>query len=673
MLSDRDQSKLPQSTQRGWGNFVFHPLAWLLAVLAGTALAYLPGLHGPFLFDDAPNIVEPVSAWIARQISWQEIAFGNHSGPLHRPLSMLTFVANAAASGLSPWSFKVTNLTIHLICGVLIFALLSRLLARDPLLRTHARHAALIVSAIWLLHPIQVSTVLYVVQRMEQLCALFVLIALLIYVHGRNLLEKGSTRAALLNLFLFLPLTTLAAMFSKENGALVPVFCAALELGYFRSTSTISRPPTVRLFFAAFLLTPAVLVVGWYSLHPHQLANAYSGRLFTLGERLLSEPRALMDYMGALLLPRGPSLGLYTDDFVISRNLLVPISTLPAMIGLIALVATAYLSRKRIPSYFVGIFFYLGGHVMESTVFPLELYFEHRNYLPSVGFFLAVVGLMYWLLFRFLPRVSNPDRFVRLFVNGTVAILVALGIATMARASVWNSWPALAAQGARQHPNSIRAQTDFATNLVASGRFDEAQRVIRHIATIPSPAARNLAAIDTVLLQCLIYQTTDASAVATINHIKGTKLQLSEMLAFEMLGRVINAKLCRGLNEAQLANIIVRIVDAAPQPGTLMQIWRSRYIASRLYLDADQLVEANQQASLAWESRSADPAVGMFLANLEYINGDQVTATQVLAEAVKRTAWWDRRNLELARKLRKLFESPPPVASPMEKSELLQN
>ena len=659
-LGEQDFIQLPRPAQRGRGNFFLYPLTWLFGVLLVTTLVYLPGLNGPFLFDDPPNIVQPISAWLAGQVSWQQIVFGNDSGPLHRPLSMLTFLANAAASGMIPWPFKATNLAIHLACGVLIYALLSRLLSRDPQFST-GRFAALIVSAIWLLHPMQVSTVLYVVQRMEQLSALFTLTALLIYVHARKCFEQGRTRAALIHLFVLLPLATLAAIFSKENGLLVPLFCLVLELGYYRASKEMPRPRALKLFFCMSLLVPGIFALVSFGLHPQQLLGGYAGRLFTPGERLLSEPRALMDYMGVLLLPSGPSLGLYADDFAVSHSLFNPATTLPAILGLIALAVAASWSRKHIPAFFTGIGFYLVGHSIESTVIPLELYFEHRNYLASAGFFLAIVGLAHWAVLRLLPHMVNPMRSRRLLGAGVVALLLTLGVASLARASVWSSWSVLAAQGALQHPSSIRAQMDHASTLVAAGRFVDAQQVINHVATIQDQAAQHIAAIDTVLLQCIVHHKTDTASVARISAIKGARLQLSEMLAFETLGNTLNTHDCQGLSTAELATLITDIVDAAPQPGALIQLWRSRYIASNLYLAAGQSNKAEQQVSLAWKTGHAEPAVGLLLANLEYINGNVAGAKIVLADANRRTAWWDRRSQEMSVKLKQLFENPPPA------------
>src|SRR5690606_37588290 len=148
---------------------------WVLGVAILTAIVYFPGLNGPFLFDDPPNILIPFQAWLDGKTGWQELVLGNRSGMLGRPISMLTFLANASTTGLSVVPFKATNVAIHILSGVLIYILLERLLACDPNLKVKARAIALLVTAIWLLHPMQVSTVLYVVQRMAQLSAFFTL------------------------------------------------------------------------------------------------------------------------------------------------------------------------------------------------------------------------------------------------------------------------------------------------------------------------------------------------------------------------------------------------------------------------------------------------------------------------------------------------------------------
>ncbi|MBB6187256.1 hypothetical protein [Rhodanobacter sp. MP7CTX1] len=628
-------------------------------MLALTILVYLPGLHGPFLFDDPPNLILPIQEWMHGQIGWDQFVFGNDSGLLGRPLSMLTFFANAATTGLATFPFKLTNLVIHLACGMLVYALLSRLLLYDPQFASQAKRIALVVSALWLLHPMQVSTVLYIVQRMAQLSTLFTLMALLAYVHGRMELEQNRQRNGLLLLFLALPLATLCATFSKENGALVPLLCAILELAYFRASTAMPRPRAVHMFFVLFLLLPVVLVLSYYGMHPHRLIDSYQGRLFTLGERLLSEPRALMDYLGALLLPRGALLGLYTDDFAISHGLLDPPSTLFAIIGLVALASSALFMRMRLPAYFAGIALYLAAQIMESTVFPLELYFEHRNYLPSIGLFLAAVALAASLITRVLPHTHRPGHIRRLIGLSTVALFAVLSLATLIRASAWSSWHGLAAEGVQQHPNSMRALLDDAVMLQLQGRYDETQQIFDHMAAIDNPAARHVALIDTVALQCMAHGQVTAGALVNMRTVVGAKLQLAEMLAFENFSNYLQDHDCQGLSKVAFATILIDVVNAAPQPATLTPLWRTRFNAARLYLAAGMNAQGMEQTARAWMPGTADVAVGILLARLYYNNGDPASSQLILNDARKRIGHMDKKNLTLIDKLQRQLDGIP--------------
>lgn len=404
------------------------------------------------------------------------------------------------------------------------------------------------------------------------------------------------------------------------------------------------------------LVLPGLFALIWYGLHFQRFSN-YEGRLFTLGERLLSQPRALMDYIGALLLPRGLSLGVYTDDFAISHGLLDPPSTLLAIFALICLIAFAVWARLRSPAIFTGIGLYLAGHTMESTVLPLELYFEHRNYLPSLGLFLAVVGVIDWLLPRLMKQSDDAPRLRKLLGGSAIIVLLLLAAATFARAGVWSSWPLLAAQGVQQHPQSMRAHLDYADILRLQGRYAEAQAVFDYMTTMDNPAARHAGIIDTVALQCMTQAAASPAAVARIATIKGSKLQLAEMSALENLGNYLQQHDCEHLEKSQLATLIVKIVDAAPQPPHLTAIWRNRFGAAQLYASSGLLPQAQQQAALAWMSGGADPSVGIFLASLYFHINDMRSARLILADTRKHVQPWDQRNLKLIGQLEHQLES----------------
>ncbi len=639
---------------------------WGILLLAITAIVYLPGLRGPFLFDDYPNLVTPLTDWLSGQNSWQEIVLGNGSGPLGRIVSMASFLANAACCGLEPYAYKLTNLVVHLFCGGLIYLLIERLLRREPSYSLNSRRIGLLIAALWLVHPIQVSTVLYVVQRMAQLSTLFTLLALLVYVMARQRLEVDRSRTALIWLFAGIPAISILAVLSKENGALIPLLCAVIEIGFFRSQVQSPRPNSIKAFFLAFLLIPGALAVIWLALHPEAILAGYADRTFTLGQRLLSEPRALIDYLSILLLPRGPSLGLYTDDFPISQGLLAPPGTLIAICVLLAILTVAILARKRDPLLFGGILFFFSAHLMESTVFPLEIYFEHRNYLPSVGFFMAVVAIASWGIRQGSARSDNAPRMPSWVLPGSIMLVLVLALGTFARAGIWSSFAFIATQAAAQHPDSLRAQMDYANILQRQGKADEVQRVFDHVATMSDTTARHAAAINTVALQCMVFGTASAASIGNINRMAGDDFRTFEMMAFGNLADFLASHECEGLTKEELASTIVRIVDASNQPQTLVQLWRSRFIAAKLLIQARQVLKGREQLELAWNTDAADPAVGAFLAEVQLSQQDVVAASITAAQIRSKLAWWDQRGATFLSNIQKRIdglEKQPPLES----------
>src|SRR5690348_10975263 len=175
-------------------------LATLVAALAITTLVYWPGVYGGYVFDDFPNIVDNVGVHVAHSTlaNWANAAWSSPASTFHRPLASLTFAANWFFSGSNPLPMKVTNICIHLLNGLLLYAMLRELLrawrARrgEQVIEEAAAHRlSLLIAAAWLLLPINLMAVLYVVQRMESLCQVFVLAGLWAYLRGRRRMFKA--------------------------------------------------------------------------------------------------------------------------------------------------------------------------------------------------------------------------------------------------------------------------------------------------------------------------------------------------------------------------------------------------------------------------------------------------------------------------------------------------
>jgi hypothetical protein len=376
----------------------------LAAFFTGALLIaiYWPGLHGGFFFDDGPSILQAEDIRLDKLSveSVRQVFLSGHAGPSGRPVAQLSFALNYYFSNFDPFAFKATNLAIHLANGLLVFYLALRLLsaAMSQAKQRNVLIAGGLVAALWLLHPIQLLPVLLVVQRMTSLSAFFLLAALLLHILGR---ERGSYTGAV-QLVLAWGILWPLSFFSKETGALFPLFILAWEL-ILRRISYGGLDRFARGFAALASLALMGAVAYAFSPAMQWLWAGYDLRSFSLVERLLTEGRVLWFYLGLIIVPRLEALGLYHDDIAISTNLFSPWTTLPALVGLAGLVWLAWRMRTRAPLVSFGLAWFLIGHAMESTVLPLEIAHEHRNYLPLLGILLAAA----WALIRALESTGT--------------------------------------------------------------------------------------------------------------------------------------------------------------------------------------------------------------------------------------------------------------------------
>jgi len=196
------------------------------------------------------------------------------------------------------------------------------------------------------------------------------------------------------------------------------------------------------------LAIPAVLGTLW--LLPRAIGpDAFSTRDFNLSERLLTEPRVVLDYLRWIVLPDLGQLSLYHDDYRISRSLLNPPTTLLAILALLALLGAALLWRSRRPLASLGVLWFLGAQALTATFLPLELVFEHRNYFASLGICLALADLL----------LRTPTTRLSRLACATVAVMFLLAIAgiTHLRAREWSNPVRIAVAEAAKHPQSPRA------------------------------------------------------------------------------------------------------------------------------------------------------------------------------------------------------------------------
>ncbi|HDK37777.1 MAG TPA: hypothetical protein ENG92_02015 [Thiolapillus brandeum] len=425
-------------------------LPWLLlgAGMVVAVLAYWPGLSGPFMFDDVASIKNnqylQVDELTPENI--KHAAFSHKTGPLYRPIPIASFLLNTHFFGSDAFSFKAANLGIHLFNGLLIF-ILSRILLGFVLGRAAktAGLSAALIAVLWLVHPINLTSVLYVVQRMASLSALFVLLAMIAYIKAR-LAWSSSQKQHALAWFSLMAAAALAGIFSKENALLLPFYFFLIEW-FFLGYDYQQKQRVGNLYPAVIIWLVVPVVVGGMALLFMGTMGGYETRSFDMVERLLTQGRAIFYYIGLILLPRPGEFSLFHDDFGVSRGLFSPITTLFSVVGILGVIYWALRMHVRQPMASFGILFFFAAHLMESTFLPLELIYEHRNYLASFGLIFAVVG-----------SVSMASANVRkkgvLVLSVFVVFFVVL---THGRAYSWQDVNRLSMTMVHNHPESSRA------------------------------------------------------------------------------------------------------------------------------------------------------------------------------------------------------------------------
>ena len=504
-----------------------------LVVLVLAWFCYRPGLSGVFQLDDLGNLGD--LAYVEDSNSAVDFILAGKAGPLGRPISLLTFALQAEHWEQGARAFLQFNVLLHLLNASLLAGCLFQLSLLQAVDRSKAVLIAAAAAAMWVIMPLLASASLLVVQRMTTLSALFSLLGLGGYLLARSRMESKPTRA-LVWMSVSLVSGTLFAALCKETGLLLPTLVLALE-------ATILERPTQlakrnwRYWHTTFLLLPTLLL-GVYLLslmsYPDWLVLR---RGFSAWERLLTEAQLLWVYLYKAVLGFPAHLGVYQTPPQVSHNLFAPL-TLIASASWLALIFAAVIWRRRFPLAALAILWFLAGHMIESSVVPIELYFEHRNYLPLVGPVYAVCAYL-------LSGAARLRRIAAVVVPGYIAIS-AYFLYTFASLS---GEPSPASRyWAMQYPDSARAVTRMATfQLTEEGPLQTLSTIDRFSLEQPQYAYLRIQELN---LRCRFFPDQEHGAVLTqlrqelpqvdFTYTAGTMLS-------ELFSTVITAN-CAGVN-----------------------------------------------------------------------------------------------------------------------------
>src|SRR6185312_14968403 len=330
-------------------------------------------------------------------------------------------------------------------------------------------------------------------------------------------------------------------------------------------------------------------------------------RTWTIGQRLLTEPRVLWDYLGLLWLPRPFSHGLFNDQFLASTSLWQPATTLPALLGVLGLIAGAWWLRRRYPALALAVFFYFAVQLIESSSLPLELYFEHRNYVPAL--------LMFWPLALWL---ADTRQLARLKLALMLVLPLGLALMTHARAKLWGDPQAQSMLWAQINPQSPRAQANAAQIEIEAGQPRAALRRLQPLLAA-DPAQAQLA-FNWVDARCALGEVTPTDIAMTREAMRTTAnpgALLTSWFARKL--PEVAAGRCRGLALADMGGWIDAGMDnpRLAGAGRRQDLWYARGQLALLQhqpdvalVDFSHALDLNVRAAMALQGAATLGAAG---------------------------------------------------------------
>ncbi len=515
-------------------------LVYFLAILLFAWFCYQPAIGGPFQFDDEFNLSGLATIDDAR--SALQFIFSGTGGPTGRPLALASFALQADQWEHGAAAFLRVNILIHLVNAALLALCLYQLSLQSSVARSSAATVAAVTASLWVLMPLLASASLFVVQRMTTLSAAFMMLGLSGYLLARSRLDGGQ-RKAYAGMAASLIACTFLATLCKESGLLLPVFVLVLEATVLE-TPRGAASRDWRIWQSVFLVSPLLLLLAYLGYRIDYDDAMVASRGFDAWERLLTEARVLWVYLLKAVVGLPGRLGNYQDAPVVSRSLFSA-GVLLACLAWIGLLAASIRWRRRYPLIAVAVLWYLAGHLIESTVVPLELYFEHRNYMPIIGPLFALTCLLF----------SRRDHLRRI---ATVVVLVW---------GVVNAWflysfatlsgqPSFSARyWAATYPESPRAVGRLARyQLLEEGPARAIDTVDNFVSAHPEHAYLRLPVLQ---MMCQFAPDQDQRQLVDSLHRELPNVDFTHSAAvmlFELYGRVTKAN-CNGVDVETVASL----------------------------------------------------------------------------------------------------------------------
>lgn len=429
-------------------------VAPILVLLAIGIIAYWNSFDVPFVFDDVfaiqmNPVVQSGSALLPAQL-------------LARSVLYFTFAANYAIGGDSVWGYHLVNLLLHLLNGILIYFLATRIFNRTLGQKEGAASFALLAAAFFLVHPVQTESVTYISSRSELLSTLFYLLAVLLFAY-RSPERIGFAFSLLIGIFFLLGIGT------KETVISLPAALLLYDFIFF-SNAQVRAVLSRWRFYLTFIL--GAMAVAFYLLAfklQSSVGGAAPGNLSSY-HYFLTQLRVIVRYVQVLFIPAGLNLAY---DFRPSTSLF-DIRVILSAVFLLALVCLGWWLRRRNPVVAFSLLWFFVTLAPTSSFVPvLDVIYDHRLYLPMIG-----VCLSFPLLIDFIREFVRSKLGWRLPAAAFGAtVVIAFVVGTVMRNEVWRDEVRLWSDVIAKSPGKARGYSGLAQAYYSRGQYQQAIEV----------------------------------------------------------------------------------------------------------------------------------------------------------------------------------------------------
>lgn len=456
------------------------PLVFFVILFILILSAYCNTFHSPPVLDDYHSFIEDETVYIkdlslSSLISLSDTKFG-----WSRWIPMITFALDHRLGKGEIVYFHLTNFTIHLLCLIAIMFLVLQLFSLnrvgDFLLGDISPvYWALWVAGLWALNPVQTNAVTYLVQRMASIQTFFYVLCVSFYILARRKHLSHHNNFKLVLLYAASLLAAICAFLSKQNAAMLPVMLIATEVWFFQPQlfgSLWGRISKSNKIVQGILLLGLFFIIMCSVKVFFILDGDYATRNFDMWQRLLTEGRVVVWYLTILILPLPSRLSI-EHDIEISTSLVSPATTLLSFILLFFLICLALKYRKRYPILSYGGIWFFINLAVESTIISLELVFEHRLYLPSIGFYIVFVIASVEILGSLLKKLTRRE-FMKVSCSAFAIVSACYCLMTFQRNEDWRDFLTFNQDVVSKAPMNSRAHSNLAVALAKAQKYEEA-------------------------------------------------------------------------------------------------------------------------------------------------------------------------------------------------------